>query len=234
MSGEVLSTGEPPYWHVVRMLAESIDLCGWLSPEQHDWLWDVFIPIDGRKEPKLLSKPKDPLGYTPAGKWSIWPPGLVLFGECRDDPRREKWCAVSRRWGFGTMKSLEDKAGISRDHRQHPGRMRGEEIRRVLAAICYGADQAGDLDGFDRWLEGRIRRPDDLFIDPSEVAEYQALIEQAEWCLGTEGLRRLAEYARLLTLDPECVEERVDPEQLEAVRERVLTDRYRAMSPSVR
>lgn len=231
MSGEVLSTGIDPYTHVLMRLGHAVSSCGWLEPEAVDYLWGLLMPRPTGQAPKKPRKWGE-LGWA-AQDWVQWPLGVVLFGEGKNDPRRKEWCEVSGRWGFGDMKSLEDKAGISRNHRQRPGRMDGDEIRRVLAEICEAADRAGCIDEFDRWLEGRIRRPGDMFAPPSEEAEAQVLIEQAEDCLGAEGLRRLAEQARLLTMDPECVGEHADPAQLEAVRARVLTDHYRAKTPSV-
>lgn len=229
MSGDVLSTGGDPRCHVLGVLNRAADSCGWLGVEGIESLAGFLVGTDGERherKPGTMANPPDL-------DWGESPLGEVVFGDGRHDPRRMEWCEVSKPWGFGTMAGLRE-IGVTPDHRQNPGRMGAEEVRHILAAVCARADQAGDLDGFDRWLEGRIRRPSPWFVGTSEEAEYEALVEQAEACLGAEGLRRLVEYARLLTLDPELVRDGADPEQLGAVREGVITDRYRAVSPAVR
>ena len=199
MRGEVLSTGEDAYTHVLMVLEEAADGCewsGWFGAKSlRDHLIGTGRPVLARVEGR------NTVGYFPDPTWERNPLGNVLFGGCREDPRRVLWKRVSKPWGFGSMAALRDMGLLTRDQTQHTHRLGPDQLRTVLAAVCEAADAAGELAAFDEWLRGRIRDPEGGGY--SDRTALEARLKVAMDALNDEALGRLVDLASYMVSSPD-------------------------------
>ncbi len=222
-----------PNWHVDRVIHGALKEHWSLDNATVAWLYGWLC----KGEPEHL--PDAPLSAHAVRMLKTCPTlGAAVFGMRDADRRRAAWKEASKPWGFGSMRALWTAGILKHRQTQEPEKLNGRNAMAALGGVCRTARDTGDLDGFDAWLTGCIvdavengpmankrwlvgrpaGRPESWDEEPG-VHRDRAYVTACMEHMTPEGMKRLAETARMVLHIPEYVEEPKHPVRFKALIE---------------